>query len=223
MMTQSFLAGRLATLLCALSLCACRGEAQSGEGATRPTAQGTAASKPSLSVVRADREDLLFIYQDEEGAERRAMSVAEVPEGRRAQVQVVDLSRSPAERSASGYLQVFDLRVADTEGGYKGKLVSRAQIDQALASAQALPAQPPIVLYTTSWCGVCKKARRFMSEQGWAFVEKDIEKDKGAKQELEQKARRAQVPLRGVPVIDVGGRLMSGFDQASLVEWVTGS
>lgn len=211
------------TLSVAMSACRSSGDSKPQEApqATQAGAEGLAP--PALSEVTARRVDLLFIYQDEEGQEQRAMSVGEVPEGRRAQVQVIDLARSPAERSAGDFLQFFDLRQADAEGRFRGRLVRRVDRDKALASEQALPAQPPIVLYTTSWCGVCKKARRFMESQGWAFVEKDIEKDPAAKRELEQKARRAQLSLGGVPVIDVGGRLMSGFDQPTLTKLVTGS
>jgi len=219
MRTRSILLTCLSLSL--VGLCAC-------QPSEKPSAKVKAsaperAQRPTLSEVTDARTDLLFIYQGEKGEELRAVSIPEIPEDKRAQVQVIDLSRSPAERSAGGYLQFFDLRQADSEGRYMGRLISRAKRDQELASEQALPAQPPIVLYTTSWCGVCKKARRFMESQGWAFVEKDIEKDTAAKRELEQKARRAQLSLGGVPVIDVGGRLMSGFDQASLVKLVTGS
>ena len=214
------------TLLICLScahLSACRAKGDEAPRSAQREAPSQERAKPELSVVSAARSDLLFLYQDKEGVEQRAMSVAEVPEERRAQVQVVDLARSPQERAASAYLQIFDLRSADEAGRFKGRLVPREAREQALASEQALPDQPPIVLYTTSWCGVCKKARRFMKSQGWAFIEKDIEADKEAKRELEQKARRAQMQLGGVPVIDVGGRLMSGFDQAALTKWVMGS
>ena len=88
----------------------------------------------------------------------------------------------------------------------------RKNLETALASEQALPEQPPIILYSTSWCGVCKKAKKFMQNKGLAFVEKDIEKDRQAARELQEKCDRAKVPMGGVPVIDVGGALLRGFD-----------
>ena len=48
------------------------------------------------------------------------------------------------------------------------------------------------------------------------FVDKDIEKDPGAAAELERKAKRAGLHLGGVPVLDVGGHLMMGFDAATV-------
>lgn len=69
----------------------------------------------------------------------------------------------------------------------------------------------PIVMYTTAWCGVCKRARSWLEEQDVDFVEQDIEQDPSAREELAAKARSAGVALRGVPVIDVGGTLLQGF------------
>lgn len=183
---------------------------------------GAAPSPPSeallaLTPARASAGDLLLLYRDKEGVEQRAMTTAEVPEASRAAVQVIDLSRSPQARAASRVVQIFDLRAPNPDGLYPGRLVPREELERALASAQALPAQPAVVMYSTAWCGVCKKARKFMRDKGISFVEKDIEKDKEGARELQDKARRAGLALGGVPVIDVGGRLMSGFDEQALL------
>ena len=175
---------------------------------TRSAAQNTDSSP---------KEQFLFIYVDKEGNEARGMSIDEIPVESRAKVQVIDLSRSPEERGSREYLQIFDLRAPDQNGLYRGRVVKRGEVERTLASEQALPEQAPIILYSTSWCGVCKKARRFMEERGLAFVEKDIEKDRSAARELQEKCERAKVPLGGVPVIDIGGQLMRGFDPNRLL------
>ncbi len=79
---------------------------------------------------------------------------------------------------------------------------------------EALPDSPKdkVLLYETSWCGVCKAAKRFMREQGIPFLSKDLEKDPGAQKELSCKALKEKKRLNGVPVLDVGGQLMLGFD-----------
>jgi glutaredoxin len=180
----------------------------------------TKTEVPTLSVVTAERQDLLFLYKDKDGVEQRAITLEEIPEGHRTSVQVVDLARSPAQRAASEFVQLFDLRKADERGQYPGRLVKRDQLESKLAEQQALPEQPPIVIYSTSWCGVCKKAMRFMKSKGWLFVNRDVEESKEAAKELQQKAARAQLQLGGVPVIDVGGRLLSGFDPQALTRLV---
>ncbi len=64
-----------------------------------------------------------------------------------------------------------------------------------------------VTMYSTAWCGYCKKARRYFQQQGIAFTEYDIEKNK--------LARRAYDKMggSGVPVILVGGSKMTGFSE----------
>ena len=71
-------------------------------------------------------------------------------------------------------------------------------------------------MYATSWCPVCTKARKFLKQQGIRYTEKDIEKDPSAAAELQAKARKAGVQPGGVPVFDVGGTLVPGFDEPRL-------
>lgn len=62
-----------------------------------------------------------------------------------------------------------------------------------------------VTMYSTSWCGYCKKARRYFDAEGIPFREHDIEKSRAA--------RRAYDRLGGggVPLIKVGDRTMNGF------------
>ena len=69
-----------------------------------------------------------------------------------------------------------------------------------------------IVIYSTSWCPNCKDAKAYFNSKGTPFIEKDIEKDPAAKSEMEQKARAQGIDPSGVPVIDVCGTMVVGFD-----------
>ena len=73
-------------------------------------------------------------------------------------------------------------------------------------------ASGPVILYGTSWCGVCKQARSFFSKNGVSYIDKDIEADATAAAELKRKAPMAS----GVPVIDVGGEIVPGFSESAL-------
>lgn len=173
---------------------------------------------PTLSVVSGAAEHLLFRYRTAEGGFASATTIDAIPAGARAAVQVVDLSKSPAERHAGSTVQVFDLRQAGPDGRYPGRLVPRAELEGTLAAAAAEKkvTQSSVTMYSAAWCGVCKKARSFLTSEGIAFVEKDIEKDKTAARELRNKAREAGVSASGVPVFDIGGRLFPGFDPATI-------
>ncbi|MCA9538677.1 MAG: glutaredoxin family protein [Myxococcales bacterium] len=184
-----------------------------------PTPDAPAA--PALLSVSATSEGLLYRYRTEDGF-ANATTLDEIPADARAAVQVIDLTRSPEDRHAGAFVQVFDLRVPGPEGRFPGRVVPRAGLEQALAEAAKTPAQAPVTMYSASWCGVCKKARAFLHENGVAFVEKDIEKDQGAARELAEKAQKAGVSTNGVPIFDVGGHILSGFDGPTLLRAARG-
>ncbi|UCH39916.1 MAG: glutaredoxin family protein [Gammaproteobacteria bacterium] len=62
-----------------------------------------------------------------------------------------------------------------------------------------------VVMYSTSWCGYCKKAARHFRKNKIPFTEYDIEKSARAANEY-RKLRG-----RGVPIILIGDRRMNGF------------
>ena len=73
-----------------------------------------------------------------------------------------------------------------------------------------------VVVYSTAWCGYCRKAKAWLKKKGISYTEKDIEKDPDAAAELASKAAAAGVQPNGVPVIDARGTLVLGFDEQRL-------
>jgi len=65
-----------------------------------------------------------------------------------------------------------------------------------------------VTMYSTSWCGYCKKARNYFNKKNISYVEYDIEKDQRAKHEYDL------LGGKGVPVILVGKKKMNGFNIA---------
>ena len=63
-----------------------------------------------------------------------------------------------------------------------------------------------VIMYSTSWCGYCKKAARHFRKNNIPFKEYDIEKSKSAAKAYKK------LNGRGVPVILVGKKRMNGFD-----------
>jgi glutaredoxin len=77
---------------------------------------------------------------------------------------------------------------------------------------QATGADRGVTIYTTEWCGVCKRAKEFFRQNKVPFREWDVEKtDYGA-------AKFKQLGGRGVPVITVGSEKMTGFDASRFME-----
>ena len=69
-----------------------------------------------------------------------------------------------------------------------------------------------VTVYGTSWCGVCRQARQYLMQHKIPFADKDVETDEAAARELADKAARLGVPTDRVPILDVRGRLLVGFD-----------
>jgi glutaredoxin len=69
--------------------------------------------------------------------------------------------------------------------------------------------RPRIVLYGTTWCPWCKKARKLLSALGADWVEKDTETTPGASAELDQLAGEGA----GVPVIVYGVHVVRGYNE----------
>ncbi len=62
-----------------------------------------------------------------------------------------------------------------------------------------------IRVYTTSWCGDCRQAKRFLEEHKLAFEEIDIDEDLRAAKFV----KVANNGKRKVPTFDVDGRVFS--------------
>jgi len=62
-----------------------------------------------------------------------------------------------------------------------------------------------VVMYATSWCGYCAKARRYFKSNNISFTEYDIENNTNAKR------RYDSFGGKGVPIIFVGRTRMNGF------------
>lgn len=67
-----------------------------------------------------------------------------------------------------------------------------------------------VVLYTTSWCPYCRRARDYLRSKGIGFTEYDVERDK------EAAARKRQLDGRGgVPFAVINGRFVRGFSASA--------
>ena len=71
-----------------------------------------------------------------------------------------------------------------------------------------LGASKEVILYSASWCGHCKKAKRYFEANGIAYKEYDVEKSQKGK------ADYRKLNAKGVPVILVGNKRMNGFSES---------
>jgi len=79
----------------------------------------------------------------------------------------------------------------------------------SLVTSGAKSKGKPVIMYSTSWCGYCKKARKHFERNNIPYKEHDIEKSKKAAKEYKR------LNGRGVPVILIGKRRMNGFSAST--------
>jgi glutaredoxin len=69
-----------------------------------------------------------------------------------------------------------------------------------------------VIMYMTSWCGYCRKAREYILLLGVNLIEYNVERDKDKREEMLRKSGGST----GVPLIDVEGIIVRGFHPDSI-------
>ena len=68
-----------------------------------------------------------------------------------------------------------------------------------------------VTLYTSPTCGYCHQAKRYLSDRGVSFAERDVSVDRAAAEEIVRLTGQM-----GVPVIVIDGHPVIGFDRPRL-------
>jgi len=70
---------------------------------------------------------------------------------------------------------------------------------------------PRVIMFTTPTCTFCKKAKRYFRERGIPFKDVDVSRDPAAARDMVRRSGQ-----QGVPVIDIGGKIVVGFDRPKI-------
>ncbi len=68
-----------------------------------------------------------------------------------------------------------------------------------------------ITVYSTKWCGFCHMVKQYFDKLGVTYTDKNVETDGEAATEAVTKSGQ-----RGVPVIDIDGTIIVGFDRPAI-------
>ncbi len=196
-------------------------------------AQGETVTPPF--AVSGNASGLMLWWYDRDGV-HVANSRDEIPSERRAEVRVDSPNVAPEARLDPDFVYVADLRASGATG-YSVRKLSRDAFDQAVESTTtagtgnagslvpesaeadpeispqpgATPNSSQVVVYSASWCGACRQAKAYLRSRGINFVERDIERDPGAREEMQGKLNAQGMRAGGVPVLDIRGRILLGF------------
>jgi glutaredoxin len=158
--------------------------------------------EPEPETPATEREPATFYrYTDETGTVRFVSSLAEVPKALRASARPVGdrLQRAPA------------LPASKRKAG-------RQATREALAAGIERSLEHDVVVYTTSWCGWCRKTLAFLDKQGVAYENRDIEADDSYREELIEKTGGTTIP-----VVEIDGEIIRGYDPTRMAQLLRSS
>ncbi|MCD6520075.1 MAG: glutathione S-transferase N-terminal domain-containing protein [Anaerolineae bacterium] len=68
--------------------------------------------------------------------------------------------------------------------------------------------QPRVIVFTTPTCTYCRAVKNYLRQRRIRFKEVDVSRDQRAARDIMRRSGQM-----GVPVIDIGGKLVVGFNR----------
>lgn len=75
--------------------------------------------------------------------------------------------------------------------------------------------QPRVIIFTTPTCQFCNAVKRYLRERGIKFKEVDVSRDPAAARDMVRRSGQ-----QGVPVLDIGGKIVVGFDRPKIDKYL---
>jgi len=72
-------------------------------------------------------------------------------------------------------------------------------------------AQPRVIVFSTPSCSFCNLAKKYFREKNIKFKDVDVSRDQVAARDMLKRSGQS-----GVPVIDIGGKIIVGFDRPKI-------
>ncbi len=77
--------------------------------------------------------------------------------------------------------------------------------------SETVPSQPRVIIFSTPTCAFCNAAKSYFRQRGIKFRDVDVSRDPAAARDMVRRSGQ-----QGVPVIDIGGKIVVGFDRAKI-------
>ncbi len=146
----------------------------------------------SLEEGRATR--IYYQFVDDRGRVRFVESLELVPEKWRDRVGFVE-SATPPPMSPADMARAMQPDLT--------RLAARMKADRRASG-------PEVIIYSANWCGACRRAKAYMDRKGVRYEERNVDQPR-FKEELVRKSGG-----RSIPVIEVNGRILKGFNPERL-------
>jgi glutaredoxin len=203
---------------------------------------------PELKLTE-DTPDLMLTWVDAKGDAHAVSKPGDVPTEGRDHVRVVVTTR---EEGTQDLFYVTNLTTKGSDGTYPVSTMTRREWDNLITErrkalvapigsvpapdnaqeaptagtdprSKAHPSGFTVIVYGASWCNACHQAVAFLKRRKVPVIEKDIEQDPAAESEMRAKLTRAGVHGGSIPVIDVKGKILVGFEPNALEAAVAGA
>jgi len=79
------------------------------------------------------------------------------------------------------------------------------------ADKVATKKQKRVIVFTTPTCTYCTAAKRYLRQNHIKFREVDVSRDQSAARDMMRRSGSM-----GVPVLDIGGKIVRGFDKPQI-------
>ncbi len=140
-------------------------------------------------------KDVYYQYVDDSGSVHFVRNLGDIPAKWQSRAGRVELEQT-----------------ALVDGGTPRAVPRRASRKPAERPFAYRP-DPEVVVYTTAWCGWCRKALQYLDERNVRYVNKDIETNDWHRQELIEKTGRTSIP-----VVEIDGVIIRGYSEARMDE-----
>ena len=75
--------------------------------------------------------------------------------------------------------------------------------------------QPRVIVFSTPGCTYCNLAKRYFREKQIRFRNVDVSRDPSAARDMQRRSGQT-----GVPVIDIGGKIIVGFNRQKINKYL---
>ena len=162
-----------------------------GAAADSGSEQGLAsAALGSMSLGPGSAKRIYYQFIDDQGSVRFVERLDQVP---------------PDWRDRVGYIEID----GPPPGGLTG--ASATQSTRAVAGSRGARATG-VLLYYADWCGYCRKTSAELDRRGVSYERRNIDNPATLAELVEKTGQR------NIPVVDVGGKILIGYDLQGLDE-----
>jgi glutaredoxin-like YruB-family protein len=71
--------------------------------------------------------------------------------------------------------------------------------------------QPKVIVFSTPTCSYCNMAKQYFRQKNVKFTDVDVSRDQAAARDMVRRSGQM-----GVPVIDIGGKIIVGFNRPKI-------